>query len=65
MVFGGDVLFQGSIGRTDFVDGSFEDLEASIREKLYVLPDKTVILPGHGPSTTVGDEKRTNPFVPG
>lgn len=64
IVFGGDVLFQGSIGRTDFPDGSFEQLAASIRNKLYTLPDDTLVLPGHGPTTTIGFEKQHNPFVP-
>lgn len=63
VVFGGDVLFQGSIGRTDFPDGSFEKLAHAIRTRLYTLPDDTLVLPGHGPSTTIGDEKRSNPFV--
>lgn len=63
MVLGGDVLFRNGIGRTDFPNGSFEQLAASIREQLYTLPDNTVIYPGHGPVTTVGHEKRTNPFV--
>lgn len=63
IVIGGDVLFAGSIGRTDFPDGSFEDLKQSIHEKLFVLPDETVVLSGHGPTTTIGVEKRTNPFV--
>jgi hydroxyacylglutathione hydrolase len=63
VVFGGDVLFAGSVGRTDFPDGSFEQLAAGIHEKLFVLPDDTVVLSGHGPKTTVGEEKRTNPFV--
>jgi glyoxylase-like metal-dependent hydrolase (beta-lactamase superfamily II) len=63
-VFGGDVLFAGSVGRTDFPDGSFEQLAAGIREKLYGLPDDTVVLPGHGPTTTIGQEKHMNPFVP-
>lgn len=63
MVLGGDVLFRGGIGRTDFPKGSFEQLAASIREQLYALPDHTVVYPGHGPVTTVGHEKRTNPFV--
>ncbi len=63
VVFGGDVLFAGSIGRTDFPDGSFEDLAANIHEKLFTLPDNTHVLPGHGPATTVGIEKRTNQFV--
>ena len=63
MVFGGDVLFRGSIGRTDFPDGSFQRLEAGIQTKLYTLPDDTVIYSGHGPVTKIGHEKRTNPFV--
>jgi glyoxylase-like metal-dependent hydrolase (beta-lactamase superfamily II) len=63
IVFGGDVLFRGSIGRTDFPGGSFESLAAGIRTKLYTLPDDTVVYSGHGPVTTVGHEKRTNPFV--
>ena len=63
IVFGGDVLFRGSIGRTDFPGGSFERLEAGIRTKLYTLADDAVVYPGHGPVTTVGHEKRTNPFV--
>jgi hydroxyacylglutathione hydrolase len=62
-VFGGDVLFAGSIGRTDFHDGSFEQLATNIHEKLFTLPDDTRVLPGHGPITTVGVEKRNNPFV--
>jgi glyoxylase-like metal-dependent hydrolase (beta-lactamase superfamily II) len=62
-VFGGDVLFAGSIGRTDFPDGSFEQLARGIREKLFILPDDAVVLPGHGPPTTVGEERRSNPFV--
>lgn len=59
----GDALFAGSIGRTDFPGCSFEQLAASIRSKLYTLPDDTAVHPGHGPSTTVGKEKRSNPFV--
>lgn len=59
----GDVLFRGSIGRTDFPRGSFRDLERSIRERLYVLPPETVVHCGHGPTTTIGHEARTNPFV--
>lgn len=62
-VFGGDVLFASSIGRTDFPDGSFEVLKKSIDEKLFTLPDDTIVLPGHGPSTTIGREKASNPFV--
>ena len=61
----GDVIFQGSIGRTDFPGCSFEELERSIKTRIYALPDGTVLLPGHGPPTTVGDEKRGNPFVSG
>jgi hydroxyacylglutathione hydrolase len=63
IVIGGDVLFAGSIGRTDFPDGSFADLKKSIHEKLFTLPEETVILPGHGQQTTVGREKHSNPFV--
>ncbi len=63
VVFGGDVLFAGSVGRTDIPDGDFDLLARGIREKLYTLPDDTIVLPGHGEPTTVGDEKRTNPFV--
>jgi glyoxylase-like metal-dependent hydrolase (beta-lactamase superfamily II) len=63
IVFGGDVLFSGSIGRTDFPDGDYDVLESSIRQKLYTLPDDTRVLPGHGPETTVGHERKTNPFV--
>jgi len=63
IVIGGDVLFQGSIGRTDLPGGDFDTLAKSIKEKLYVLPDEVVVYSGHGPSTTIGEEKRTNPFV--
>ncbi len=59
----GDVIFQGSIGRTDFPRGSFEELEASIRTKLYPLAPETVVHCGHGPTTTIGHEAATNPFV--
>lgn len=65
IVFGGDVLFQGGVGRSDFPDGDTRQLMTSIREKLYTLPDDTVVLPGHGPQTTIGEEKRSNPFVRG
>ncbi len=64
IVLGGDVLFQGSVGRTDFPDGDPAALAAGIRRHLYSLPDDTIVLPGHGDPTTVGDEKRHNPFVP-
>ncbi len=65
IVIGGDVLFQGSIGRTDLPGGDFDTLANSIRTKLYTLPDETVVFCGHGPSTTVGEEKKNNPFVKG
>lgn len=62
-LIGGDVLFQGSIGRTDLPGGDFPTLERSIREKVYTLPPATVVYSGHGPATTVGKEMRSNPFV--
>lgn len=62
-VIGGDVLFQGSIGRTDLWGGDAEALRSSIREVLLPLPDETVVYPGHGPSTTIGRERRSNPFL--
>lgn len=61
--FTGDALFRGSIGRTDLPGGNHPQLIAAIREHLLTLPDDTVILPGHGPASTVGDERRTNPFL--
>jgi glyoxylase-like metal-dependent hydrolase (beta-lactamase superfamily II) len=61
----GDVLFSGSIGRTDLVGGSFEVLERSIREQLYTLPDTTRVVCGHGPDTSIGRERASNPFVRG
>ena len=63
IVLGGDVLFAGSIGRSDFPDGDHETLLDSIRTKLFALPDNAVVLPGHGPPTTIGRERRTNPFL--
>jgi glyoxylase-like metal-dependent hydrolase (beta-lactamase superfamily II) len=63
VVFGGDVLFRGGVGRTDFPGGSSAQLFSGIRAKLFTLPDDTVVYPGHGPVTTTGYEKRTNPFV--
>jgi hydroxyacylglutathione hydrolase len=65
IVFGGDVLFRDGVGRTDFPGGDADQLVGGIRTKLYTLPDDTVIYPGHGPVTTVGHEKRFNPFVRG
>jgi glyoxylase-like metal-dependent hydrolase (beta-lactamase superfamily II) len=62
-IFGGDVLFRGSIGRTDFPGGSLKTLLTGIREKLFTLPDDAVVYPGHGPVTTVGSERATNPFL--
>jgi hydroxyacylglutathione hydrolase len=61
----GDVLFQGSIGRTDFPKGDFDTLAKSIRSKLWALPDNTRFIPGHGPMSTIGHERNTNPFVGG
>ncbi len=63
VLFSGDTLFCQSIGRTDLHGGSFPKIARSIREKLYVLPDATPVFPGHEGSTTIGDEKRYNPFV--
>ena len=65
VVYDGDLLFEGSIGRTDFEYGSFEVLERSIKEKIYVLDDDVKVYPGHGPMTTVGIEKKHNMFVQG
>ena len=65
LVFVGDVIFQGSVGRSDFYDGDFDQLAADIRAKVFTLPDDAVLLPGHGAETTVGEEKRSNPYVRG
>ena len=59
----GDTLFAGSIGRTDLPGGSFEKIIRSLHDKLLVLPDETVVVPGHGPLTTIGDERESNPFL--
>jgi glyoxylase-like metal-dependent hydrolase (beta-lactamase superfamily II) len=63
IVFAGDTLFRRSIGRTDLWGGSAEDLRRSIRERLLTLPEATIVVPGHGPDTTIGDERSGNPFV--
>lgn len=63
VAFVGDALFNGSVGRTDLPGGDFSVLERSIRTQIYTLPDATVVYPGHGDETSVGAEKRTNPFV--
>jgi len=62
-IFGGDVLFRGSVGRCDFPGGDFDLLAKGIRSKLFSLPPDTVVYPGHGPVTQVGHERRTNPFL--
>lgn len=62
-LFVGDTLFAGSVGRTDFPGGSFEALQASIRDKLFTLPPEVTVYTGHGAETTIGEEKRNNPFV--
>ena len=61
----GDTIFKGSIGRTDLYKGDFSQLEKMIKTKLYTLPDTTEVLPGHGPSTTIAQEKKTNAYVRG
>jgi hydroxyacylglutathione hydrolase len=62
IVYVGDTLFAGSIGRTDFPGGSFEDLIASVKTKIFTLGDNYLVMPGHGPATTVGQERQYNPF---
>jgi hydroxyacylglutathione hydrolase len=59
----GILLFAESIGRTDFPGGSYETLIKGIKQKLMVLPDETRVFPGHGPETTIGHEKKHNPFI--
>jgi len=63
--FSGDLLFAGSIGRTDFPGGSFEQIQQSLERVALALPDETVVRPGHGPDTTIGRERVSNPFMPG
>ena len=63
VLVGGDVLFKQGIGRTDFPNGDHDQLINGIKEKLWPLPDETHVLPGHGPTTTIGEEKTENPFL--
>jgi len=64
-LFAGDTLFAGSIGRTDLWGGSFEEIMRSLKGKVLALPDSTIVYPGHGESTTIGQERHTNPFLIG
>lgn len=63
LLIAGDTLFARSIGRTDLPGGSFEKIIRSLREKILALPDRTIVVPGHGPNTTVGEEREENPFL--
>ncbi len=63
MVMAGDTLFAGSIGRTDLPGGDSDQIIHSIQSRLLDLPDETRVIPGHGPATTIGRERRTNPFL--
>jgi len=63
VAFVGDVVFMGSIGRTDLFGGDYQHLMRSIRDRILTLPPDTALFPGHGPSTTVGRERATNPFL--
>jgi hydroxyacylglutathione hydrolase len=63
VVFSGDTLFAGSIGRTDLWGGSLDDIMRSIRDTLMALPDDALVVPGHGPETSIGVERRSNPFI--
>ena len=65
IIIGGDVLFKESIGRTDLPGGNHDDLLQNIQNKVYILPEEVTIYPGHGPTTTIGHEKKYNPFVKG
>ncbi len=62
-VFAGDTIFAGGVGRVDLPGGNFTDLQNSIREKLLTLPKEVIVHPGHGPDTTIGKEKKSNPFI--
>ena len=63
LLIAGDTLFAGSIGRTDLPGGSFEKIMRSLHGRVLALPDETVVIPGHGPSTTIGEEREGNPFL--
>ena len=63
ILFGGDVLFNGSIGRTDFPNGDTNQLIEGIKNKLFPLKDEVIVFSGHGTETTIGEEKRNNPFL--
>jgi hydroxyacylglutathione hydrolase len=63
LCFSGDVLFAGSIGRTDLPGGDWPTMQASLRDKVLPLADETVVLPGHGPTTTIGRERVSNPYL--
>jgi glyoxylase-like metal-dependent hydrolase (beta-lactamase superfamily II) len=63
LLLAGDTLFAGGVGRTDFPGGSWEQILRSIRDTLFALPDETVVVPGHGPETTIGEEREENPYV--
>jgi len=65
VMFSGDLLFAGSIGRTDLPGGDYQAILRSLADKCLPLPDETVVLPGHGPQTTIGRERRTNPYLTG
>lgn len=65
LLFAGDTLFRGSIGRTDLPGGDFNKIKKSIKQRLYQLPEETTVITGHGPTTRIYDEKKTNPFVTG
>ena len=65
LLFAGDTLFEGSIGRTDLWGGSMKEILRSLKTKVLALPDETIVFPGHGPVTTIGVERETNPFLQG
>ena len=63
ILFSGDTLFQGSVGRSDLPTGDWDQLMNSVNNILMKLPDETTVFPGHGPATTIGQERKTNPYV--